>query len=138
VLVVDASFLMAVFVEEEHTDFARSILAKLAETPRIAPGLVTWEFANILWKKRRKDEILEQHLSEAGDFLAVLDIDAMNPLEVEGVGDLADLARTHGLTAYDAAYFNLAMTRAAALATIDRNLTKAGLAAGLVVHSPFT
>lgn len=136
-LVVDASFLMAAFVEEDHTDFARSVLTAQAETPRIAPGLVTWEFANILWKKQRKNEILERHLDEADEFLAALDIETSTRLEIGGVAGLARTAKISGLTAYDAAYLDLAVIHAAELATIDRGLTRAGVAAGLVVYSPF-
>lgn len=137
-LVVDASFLMAAFVEEAHTDFARSVLDAQAETPRVAPGLVGWEFANILWKKQWKGEILESHLDEARDFLSALDVEITSSLHVEDVIGLARLARAKGLTAYDAAYLDLAIDRSAALATTDRDLAMAAIATGLVVHSPFT
>lgn len=136
-LVVDASFLMAAFVEEAHTDFARSVLDEQAEIPRIAPGLVTWEFANILWKKQRKGEILDRHLDEARDFLSALDVETTTSLHVEDVVSLARLAGAKGLTAYDAAYLDLAIVRSAALATTDRDLAKAAVAAEIVVHSPF-
>jgi predicted nucleic acid-binding protein len=44
-----------------------------------------------------------------------------------------DLARTYGLTAYDATYLELAMRRAATLATFDRKLAAAARAAGVRV-----
>lgn len=128
---------MAAFVEETHTDFARSVLDAQSETPRVAPGLVSWEFANILWKKQRRGEILDRHLDEAGEFLSAPGIDTTTSLRVEDLAGLARLAETHGLTAYAAAYLDLAMVRSAALATTDRDLTTAAIAAGIAVHSPF-
>ena len=41
-----------------------------------------------------------------------------------------DLGRMHKLTAYDATYLELAMRRAATLATFDRKLADAARAAG--------
>jgi predicted nucleic acid-binding protein len=41
------------------------------------------------------------------------------------------LARTHGLSAYDAAYVELAVRRGLALATLDRSLAKAARQAGV-------
>ncbi len=43
------------------------------------------------------------------------------------------LARTHGLTFYDALYLELAQRRQAALATLDTALGRAAVAAGLVL-----
>jgi predicted nucleic acid-binding protein len=43
------------------------------------------------------------------------------------------LARSYGLTAYDALYLELAMRRAAVLATFDRQLAEAARAAGVRV-----
>ena len=44
-----------------------------------------------------------------------------------------NLCRNHGLTAYDAAYLELAMRNGIALATADRALERAALAEGIEV-----
>jgi predicted nucleic acid-binding protein len=49
--------------------------------------------------------------------------------------DLQSLARRHKLTAYDAAYLDLARRTNFALATSDRPLKKAALAEGIAVLS---
>jgi predicted nucleic acid-binding protein len=137
VLVVDASFLMAVFVEEAHTRFAQSVLEAEADTPRVAPGLLAWEFGNILWKKQRRGHIEEVHLEGAREFLEALDVGLVDPPTPAEVADLIRLAANHGLTVYDAAYLSLALELSAPLATTDSSLGRAAQDAGVVVHSPF-
>lgn len=57
-------------------------------------------------------------------------------LEVDGLGashiwpDASQLARRHDLTLYDALYLELAMRRGLPLASFDKNLCRAALAAG--------
>ena len=59
------------------------------------------------------------------------------PVEVEAlslpqaVGPVANLARAHGLSSYDAAYLELAQRLALALATHDHALRQAAIAAGV-------
>ena len=46
---------------------------------------------------------------------------------------LFELAEEHGISAYDAAYLELAARRGLPLATRDANLARAGRAAGIVI-----
>jgi predicted nucleic acid-binding protein len=50
-------------------------------------------------------------------------------------GDTVHLARSHGLSAYDAAYLELAMRRGLPLATLDAKLRSAAVAAGVSLYS---
>jgi predicted nucleic acid-binding protein len=137
VLVVDASFLAAVLLEETHSEFARSVLAREAEPPRAAPGLLSWEFGNILWKKLRRGELAETNLQDVSDFLDEMSVELHDSPGPGGLADLVLLASTYDLTVYDAAYLALALDLQADLATTDRDLARAAQAAGLAVHSPF-
>lgn len=136
-VVVDASFLMAVFIEETHTDFARGVYSDLEGEDMAAPALVMWEFANILWKKRRRGEITDENIREADDYLASLTLTVPVPIATHEVAELSIAALRHQLTAYDTSYLLLALEMSAALATIDKNLTRAAVAAGVIAHSPF-
>jgi len=136
VLVVDASFLMAGFVEETHTDFARDLLAR-TEDEMAAPGLMFWEFSNILWKKCRRGEILDRHLDDALSYLDALAVQAADPPLLIEMPELVRTAVRTELTAYDAAYLTLALAQEAALATTDKDLAAAAVALGVSVHAPF-
>jgi predicted nucleic acid-binding protein len=49
------------------------------------------------------------------------------------MNDVLPLARTHGLSAYDAAYLELSIRHSAPLATLDDKLRKAAKLAGVML-----
>ena len=62
------------------------------------------------------------------------------PIEFEalpfsGLTGLASLAREHGLSAYDAAYLDVAIRRGLPLATNDRSLEKAAHQSGVLIFA---
>ncbi|MFN3668021.1 MAG: type II toxin-antitoxin system VapC family toxin [Brevundimonas sp.] len=137
-LVVDASFVAAAFAEETHTDFARDILDDHSDQLLLSPALIRWELASVFWKKLRKAEIGEDVLPDLAAYLDALRLEHPDSPDGPELGALVLTARAAGLSAYDAAYFALALEQAAPLATVDKNLTRAAIAAGLPVRSPFT
>lgn len=136
-LVVDASLLAAAFAEEEHSDFARGVLRRYANEGFMAPALIRWELASIIWKKFVRGEFVEVDLSDFARYLDAFDLQHPDDPNGDAVSALARIARVQGLSTYDAAYFNLAVEQASPLGTIDRRLTAVALAAGLTVLSPF-
>ena len=135
-LVIDSSFMVALVVREEHSAFAHARLKDLASEPRVAPALIVWESANVLWRKMRRAEISgvqrREMLEALQDFRTELEVPT--PATVLALSAFADL---HHLTAYDAAYLEMALRLGAPLATLDKPLTQAAKAEGLVVLSPF-
>ena len=59
------------------------------------------------------------------------------PMNESSIVATITLSRRWALSAYDAAYLELAVRLGAELATLDENLTKGALSEGLTVHSPF-
>jgi predicted nucleic acid-binding protein len=59
------------------------------------------------------------------EILEALPIVIVHPNNEQSLFDLAKLARVHQLTAYDAAYLNLAQLEQASLLTLDANLIDA-------------
>lgn len=134
-LVVDSSFLIAILFEEEHTAFATEQLAGALSGGLSAPSLLHWEVANVLRNKVLRRLISPDDAGARLEGLARLSISFPDREATPAV--LLDLALARGLTAYDAAYVELALRTSAPLATLDSDMAKAGRAAGLVVHSPF-
>ena len=136
-VVVDASFIAAAFAEETHTESARDVLEQHRDRLLAAPALIRWELASVFWKKLRRGEIGESVLADLAVFIDELRL--VHPSVPDGpeIGATILIARGSALSAYDAAYLALALERAAPLATVDRNLTRAAVAAGLIVYSPF-
>lgn len=134
-LVVDSSFLIALLFEEEHTSFAVTCLRNAGAQRLIAPSLLRWEVANVLRNKAVRGLISP---GDAAGRLEGLEGLSIEYPDVEATpAALVDLALRSGLTAYDAAYVELALRTQAELATLDSPMAMVGQTAGLVVHSPF-
>lgn len=134
-LVVDSSFLIAILFEEEHTAFAIEQLGGALSFGLAAPSLLHWEVANVLRNKVLRQQVSFKDAAARLDGLARLSIGFPDREATPAI--LLDLALAWGLTAYDAAYVELAVRTSASLATLDRDMARSARAAGVVVQSPF-
>lgn len=127
-LVLDASAVAAwLLADEDGSDLSDLIRS---HDDLIAPLLFAFETRNILLVGERRGRLAPGFADRA--LSAVMDtgiaLDASVP-----AADLMDLARRHALSAYDAAYLHLALSRGAVLATRDRVLAAAARAEGVAV-----
>lgn len=116
-LVVDASAVAAVLFHEPE---GATIDAHTEGETLIAPHLIDYELANICWKRIRRDP------SQAPAILTMLSglkSVAIQRVEVPAT-EIAALASQTGLTAYDASYLWLAMSRDLELVTLDDRLAR--------------
>ncbi|MEW6287227.1 MAG: type II toxin-antitoxin system VapC family toxin, partial [Chloroflexota bacterium] len=118
--VLDASVGIKLFVEEEFSDKAERLFARLAEdvqTEIHVPDLFYIECANILLKyTRRFNRPLEDSLADVRD-LNSLDLRITSTSEL--IEDALQLANEKNLTAYDACYAVLAQKLGLPLITAD-------------------
>lgn len=127
-LVLDASIAAAWYFPDEDSALATRVARGLATAPAVVPALFWFEIRNTAVVGERRGWTTAE---DTARFLGRLDA---LPLEVdaEPVGpDLLTLARDHRLTAYDAAYLELARRRGVPLATLDDRLAAAATAAGV-------
>lgn len=115
--VVDASAIAAVLFGEPAGE---SVAGRLTGSLR-APVLMPFEVANVGLMKARRDPRQADAFIGAYDLLATMAVDLV-PVEHRAV---LDLARTSGLTVYDASYLWLARALDAELVTLDRQLAAA-------------
>lgn len=127
--VVDCSITGAWFLDEPNS-YALRILDEL--TPRAllwVPVLWHYEFANMLAVAKRQKRITSTHIDKIISKVKLLpfkvDIGSLNTL-----AQILDLAISHALSAYDAAYLELSLKKDLPLATLDRQLLKAASKAG--------
>ena len=123
-IVLDCSAALALFLDDEQPPLAIALLDVLADVEIWIPSLWHCELANALLVAQRRRRLVP---ARARQILAQA---ARLPLKIEGTAAdtparLFELAAAHGLTAYDAAYLDLAQRRALALATLDARLAKA-------------
>jgi predicted nucleic acid-binding protein len=134
--VVDASVTLAWCFEDEINASADDVLARLAEESGVAPSVWPLEVANGLRSAERRGRIDERELPGVLRLLAALPIDVEATSLDRALGEVLPLARAVGLSAYDAAYLDLALRRGLPLATVDEYLADAAQAAGVEVLAP--
>ncbi|MBE2261677.1 MAG: type II toxin-antitoxin system VapC family toxin [Burkholderiaceae bacterium] len=123
--VVDASVGIKLFVEEELSDAAHALFARLKhEHPvRLAvPDLFYIECANILWKYHQRFGLSRADAEAAVEQLGQLLLHSTPTAALTAAA--LTLAMTHGITAYDAAYIALAQRLAIPVVTADAALLR--------------
>ena len=113
--VVDASAIAAVLFAEPE---AAPVVAMLRGARLLAPSLLHYELANACLIKCRRYPEQAAAILESFALLDQLPID----IEAPDWAALPALAQRHGLTAYDAAYLQLALRHGAVLVTLDARL----------------
>jgi predicted nucleic acid-binding protein len=125
--VIDASVTACwAFDDEDHPD-ARLAFSRLRAEEAVIPGLWELEIRNILLVNERRGRISE---SDSAVFLRAL---SKLRLRVDDTPDyemVLRLARKHRLSAYDAAYLELATRTGLPVATLDGALRTAARAEG--------
>ena len=112
-LVVDASVAIKWVIEEEGTRAALELL----DHPLLAPDLLLAECLNVLWRKRKVNELTAEEGAAAVTALAAARVDLLpiKPLMPE----ILALAVHLGHPAYDCAYLATAMRLGVPLVTAD-------------------
>jgi predicted nucleic acid-binding protein len=130
--VVDASIALSWCFEDETSALTDAILERLRQHPAVAPAIWPLEVANGLRSAERRGRIDEQSIPAATQLLMTLPILVDDALGIEAaLGQVLPLARSVGLTSYDASYLDLATRRGIPLATSDDQLARAARAAGI-------
>jgi predicted nucleic acid-binding protein len=130
--IVDCSFALKWCFEEEGSAEARAVLYDLAAEGILVPALWIYEICNALRSAIRRGHLTSD---QAKVFLAELhalrlEVAALAPSDFQR---LLSLAVSAGLTAYDAAYLDLAMRTRHSLVTADAALRSAAQRYGVTV-----
>jgi predicted nucleic acid-binding protein len=115
----------------EDTRYSRHILTLLETRDAIVPDIWPFEIANMIFvsfNKRRR--ITEPQIREYLERLRALPI-SLEPRLLWANIDLESQARRWNLSAYDAAYPDLALRKSVPLATTDEALKRAALTQGV-------
>lgn len=133
--VVDASLAVAWVVADERNSAAEVLLKRVKVDGGRVPDLFWHEMRNLLLKIERRGRSPRGAAEIAVFTLRRLPIAVLINRDDASI---LDLAQTHKLTAYDAAYLDLAIGFGLPLATADRQLADAAGKAGVPVLGPYT
>lgn len=132
--VLDTSVAASWFFDDEGGEYATSVLESLNTWEALVPGLWPLEVSNVLVVAERRGRCRE---AEAVRFIELLDnlpITIDDGTATHALRATWQLAREYGLTAFDAAYLELAMRLGTPLATMDKQLADAAQKAGVTIH----
>ena len=126
--VVDASVSIALVIGDEVSPEADAARQRMLWDDALAPSHWWFEVRNVVLMNERKGRLTRDRAEGALTFLR------LQPVSLDHDADevrLLDLARAHKLTAYDAAYLEVAQRLAIPLASHDRALNRAARAIGV-------
>jgi predicted nucleic acid-binding protein len=132
-LVLDPSLALSWYFEDERTPAADAVLDKVVEAGAVVPALWRLEVANGFLSALRRKRIDVAFRDGAIAQLAAMPITVDPDTDRYAWTTTLQLADQFRLTAYDAAYLELAQRRKLPLATLDQRLRTAGKTLGLVL-----
>ncbi|MGE0200019.1 MAG: type II toxin-antitoxin system VapC family toxin [Candidatus Melainabacteria bacterium] len=131
--VLDASVALAWLFESEHTVGIIALLRNLEKAPAFVPSLWALEVANTIVVSEKKGRLSEAKSIQFIQELDSLDIRIDPQTPQHALHTTLTLARKENLTAYDAAYLELALRQHCPLATLDKPLREVARRLGLAV-----
>ena len=132
-LVIDASVALAWCFGDERTEATAGLLERLRTDAAAVPNLWHLEVANGLALAERRGRITPAESAELIALLEMLEIVVDGETPARAFTRVLDLARGERLTAYDAAYLELAMRLGIPLASKDGDLCDAAERVGVSV-----
>jgi predicted nucleic acid-binding protein len=134
--VVDSSMALAWALPDETSKEADRFLSRISTRSLLwVPALWWYEIANALLTARRRKRLGEAEKIRLIELYGRLPIRTDGALDSDIVWRLQTLATEYNLSAYDAAYLELAQRRGLGLATVDQPLRGAAQRAGIKVTS---
>ena len=132
--VLECSLALAWALPDEMTKRADRFMARISPKSVLwVPALWWYEMSNALLMAERRRRLAEVDKVRLIELYGMLAIRTDAELDTNAVMRFDRLAREHALSAYDAAYLELAQRRALGLATLDRRLMAAARRAGIKV-----
>ena len=132
--VLDCSLALAWGLPDESSKQADRLLARISSGNALwVPALWWYEISNALTMAQRRHRLGDADARQLIELYGRLPIQTDTLLTPASIWQFHVLAQRYGLSAYDAAYLELAQRRALGLATLDRRLLTAARRAGIRV-----
>lgn len=131
--VLDCSVTMAWCFEDESNATSDKILASLKESKAMVPSIWPLEVINVLRVGERKKRLSASQSNTFINLLRGLPIEVdMNPIDLPNQSIL-EISREYSISAYDAAYLELALRKNLPLVSFDKILCEAAKNAGIEI-----
>jgi predicted nucleic acid-binding protein len=132
-LVVDSSVALTWCFEDEASPNTDALFERVRDDGAVVPALWHLELANVLLQAEKRGRIATSDVATRLELIAELPIAIDHEMAARAWREIITLARTEGLTTYDAAYLELAIRRGLPLATRDDALIGAARRIGVAI-----
>ena len=132
---LDASVALAWCFPDESDVFAQRVLDALQDGVAVVPAIWALEVANGLLTGERRGRLSAADVARFAELLDRLSLGIDSLAWDRAVSHVLPLARAQGLSAYDAAYLELAMREQLSIATLDERLRRAAGVVGVSLFS---
>lgn len=129
--VLDCSVTMAWCFVDEATPYTDGVRDRLADERAVVPTIWPLEVANATIVGERRKRLDETRCFRFFSLLKSLPIVIDDQTSGAAFGEIPHLCRVHNLSAYDAAYLELAMRRGLPMACLDGKLKAAATVVGV-------
>jgi len=130
-LVIDSSVALSWCFEDEASPRSDALFEEVRDHGAVVPGLWHLEVANVLLQAERRGRIATADVMVRLDLIAELPITTDDETTARAWREILALARSEGLTTYDATYLELAIRRGLPLLTKDEALIAAAARTGV-------
>jgi len=131
--VFDASVGMTWCFDDEGSGHTQDLFDRLKVSPAVVPAVWLLEVANVLMLALRHGRITPAKRTQFLETIESLPIHVDVLDSPRAFGAVLPIAEAHKLTAYDAAYLEVAMRLGVPLATLDTDLRAAAKKAGVTL-----
>jgi predicted nucleic acid-binding protein len=134
--ILDCSVTMAWYFKDEASPYANAVRKALSSARALVPALWPLEVANILVLGERRGRSTEAEASKWLGYLRMLPIHVDDETPGRAWSDILHIARSYNLSAYDAAYLELAIRLGLPFASLDDKLKATANSAGVAEYRP--
>jgi predicted nucleic acid-binding protein len=131
--VLDSSVALAWLLPDEGSEATDALADRLEQEPVHVPAIWALEVGNALLMAQRRARIKDDELARFISALSTLPIEVDPAASTSALPTVLAIARELGLTAYDAAYVELAKRLSLPLASLDARLRQACVAAHIAL-----
>jgi len=131
--VMDCSIAAALGLPDETSTVADAFLLQLSHDETWVPSLWWHEIGNVLLSAKRRQRISDNDISGLISLYGGLPVRTDHATGADCMNRVHRLSIAYDLSAYDAAYLELAERKQAGLATLDKKLLKAARDCGVEV-----
>ncbi len=129
--VLDCSVVIAWIFRDEATAQTETLREQLVDSVAIVPAIWHLEVTNTLVMSARRGRLQLTEIPSLIGLLESLPIEVDPQTSLQAFGQTFQLAQNHQLSAYDAAYLELALRQSLPLATLDNRLQEVAKRCGV-------